>query len=116
MSRKLFLSARHVAVVSPFSGHKMVEDAMIDHGLRRHVALQTPHFTSVPDILAQTDLVATVPSRVANLFAITHALRSLPLPIDMLPFTVRMHWHKRSNPNQGHRWMRDVIARVLSVL
>lgn len=116
MSLDLFLAARHVAVVSPFSGHKMVEDVMIDSGVQREIALQTPHFTSVPDILAQTNLVATVPSRVATLFADTHALRSLPLPLHIPPFTVRMHWHKRNNSNHGHQWMREVIARRLSAL
>lgn len=89
---------------------------MVEHGLRRRILLETPYFTSVPDILAQTDLIATVPSRVAALFAATHRLRCLPLPIAMLPFTVRMHWHKRNRLNQGHRWMRNVVTQLLSAL
>jgi DNA-binding transcriptional LysR family regulator len=116
MSRELFLATRHVAVISPFSGHRMVEDAMVEHGLHRRIVLETPHFTSVPDILAQTDLIATVPSRVATLFAATHRLRCLPLPIAMAPFTVGMYWHKRNRLNQGHNWLRSVITRLLSAL
>jgi DNA-binding transcriptional LysR family regulator len=116
LSRGLFLAARHVAVVSPFSGHRMVEDAMAECGVHRRVVLETPHFTSVPDILAQTDLIATVPSRVATSFVTTHRLRCLPLPIAMAPFTVGMYWHKRNRLNQGHSWMRDVITQLLSAL
>src|SRR4051812_10488917 len=82
----------------------------------QRVVLETPHFTSVPDIIDQTDLIVTVPSRVAELFAVTHGLRSLPLPIAGPSFVVRMHWHGRSHADQGHSWMRDVVTRLLSSL
>jgi DNA-binding transcriptional LysR family regulator len=116
LSLEMFREARHVAVVSPFSGHKMVEDVLMQEGLSRHVVLETPHFTSVPDIIVQTDLIVTVPSRVAELFAVTHGLRCLPLPIAGPSFAVRMHWHGRSHADQGHSWMRDVVTRLLSSL
>jgi DNA-binding transcriptional LysR family regulator len=116
LSLEMFREARHVAVVSPFSGHKMVEDVLMQEGVIRHVVLETPHFTSVPDIIAQTDLIVTVPSRVAELFVVTHGLRSLPLPIAGPSFVVRMHWHGRSHADQGHSWMRDVVTRLLSSL
>jgi DNA-binding transcriptional LysR family regulator len=116
LSLKMFLAARHVAVVSPFSGHKMVEDVMMQKGVRRQIVLETPHFTSVPDIIAQTDLIVTVPSRVAELFAVSHGLRSLPLPVAMPLFAVRLHWLERSQTDQGNTWMRDVVTRLLSAL
>lgn len=111
-----FSEARHVAVVSPFSGHQMVEDVLVQNGVRRRVVLETPHFTSVPDIVARTDLIVTVPSRVAELFTVTHGLRHLALPIAGPSFAVRMHWHERSQVDQGHTWMRDVVTRLLSSL
>src|SRR4051812_3190858 len=101
LTLEMFREARHVAVVSPFSGHKMVEDVLLQEGVTRHVVLETPHFTSVPDIIAQTDLIVTVPSRVAELFAVTHGLRHLALPIVGPSFTVRAHWHERSQVDQG---------------
>src|SRR3954447_13889723 len=116
LSSEMFREARHVAVVSPFSGHKMVEDVLMQEGVTRHVVLETPHFTSVPDIIDQTDLIVTVPSRVAELFVVTHGLRYLPLPIAGPSFVVRMHWHERSQADQGHTWMREVVMRLLSSL
>jgi DNA-binding transcriptional LysR family regulator len=116
LSLKTFLTARHVAVTSPFSGHRMVEDMLVQQGVSRHIVLETPHFTSVPDIIARTDLIVTVPSRVAKLFAVTHGLRCLPLPVAVPSFAVRMYWHERSQTDQGHTWMRDVVTRLLSAL
>jgi DNA-binding transcriptional LysR family regulator len=113
LSRKLFEEADHIIVASPFTGHHSVERSLLERGIKRKPTLWVPHFTSVPNVVAQTNLLVIAPSRVARAFAKTHGLRSLPLPVRVPPFEVRVHWSIRHETNEGHRWMRDTLASVL---
>jgi DNA-binding transcriptional LysR family regulator len=111
-----FLAARHAAVISIFSSHLMVEQILAGEGARWHVALETPNLTSIPGIIAGTDLLVTVPSRVARVFCSLYDVRSIKLPFAMPSFTVRIYWHERSQADAGLTWMRTMVARVLSAL
>jgi len=110
-----FQQCRHVMVSSPFSRLNVFLDILAER-FRRNVALQLVHFTSVPAIVAQSDLVVTLPSRVARIFSSTHRLRTAPLPLAIPSFDVRLHWHARSEGDRGHEWMRQLMVRILSKL
>ena len=116
LSRKLFEEADRIIVASPFTGHHSVERSLLEHGIRRNPRLSVPHFTSVPNVIAQTDLLVITPLRVARAFAKTHGLRSLPLPVRVPGFEVRVHWSARHETNEGHQWMRDTLVSVLRKL
>lgn len=111
-----FLAARHILVSTPFSGHRSIEDVMREHAISRKIALQILHFTILPQLLVTSDLVATVPSRVAQLFESWAPLRSFELPIGIPPFEVRMFWHEHQDDNPGHRWLREIIMSTVGNL
>lgn len=113
LSLAAFAAASHVFVASPFSGHSLIETALVRRGVSRRIALEVPHFTSVPGIIEATDLIVTVPSRIATLFSQTHALASRGLPVHIAPFVVRMHWHGRSDGDRGHEWLRGMVLEEL---
>jgi len=110
-----FQQCAHVMVSSPFSRLNVFVDILAEQ-FRRNVALQVVHFTSVPAIVAQTELIVTLPSRVARIFSSTHQLRSMPLPLEIPSFDVRLHWHARNEGDHGHKWMRQLMVRILSKL
>lgn len=116
LSRKLFEDSDHIIVASPFTGHHIVERSLLERGIRRSPTLRVPHFTSVPNVIAQTDLLVITPQRVARAFAKTHNVRSLPLPVRVPGFEVRVHWSARHETNEGHQWMRDTLVSVLRKL
>jgi DNA-binding transcriptional LysR family regulator len=111
-----FAAARHVHVSSPFSGHRVVEDVLREHGISRKVALQIPHFTILPHLLANSELLVTLPSRVAGLFEAYGGLKALDLPISIPEFDVCMYWDERHESNAAHRWLRNVISDALTGL
>jgi len=87
--------------------------ALADHGLVRKVSLWQPSFFAVASVVAQTDLIGTVPHRVA-----THAAKSLPIALHTVPLPLpapefSLYWHQRSRDDPGHRWLRDRIAALL---
>ncbi len=110
LTRKVFEEAIHIFVASPFTGHHMVENALLERNIHRKIGLRVPHFTSVPNVIAETDYLVSVPSRVAKTFARTHGLRHLPLPIKLPAFDVRVHWSARHETNEAHAWMRNALV------
>jgi DNA-binding transcriptional LysR family regulator len=89
-----------------------VDDALARLGLERHIAVAIPHFLVMPHIIAQTDLVLTVASRVAHAFARALPIRTFPPPLDLARFEIRMFWHERSHLEPAHVWLRDTMARL----
>ena len=76
----------------------------------RQVVWSTPHFMTVPFLLANSDCVALLPNRMAQHCAKNMNLKLLSPPIDIEGFTVSMVWHKRNNNNPRHQWLRQQIA------
>src|SRR5918997_3635727 len=67
LTRKKFLEASH-ALVTYRGGHRVIEEALERAGLSRRIALRVPHFTVVPMVLERTDLILTLPARVARVY------------------------------------------------
>lgn len=116
MTLSEFAAARHIMVASPSSGHGLVDGILAQQGISRNVVARVPQFTVLPQLLAQSDLVVVLPSRVANLYAAQGGLRALPLPVAIPDFEVRMHWHPRQEGTPSSRWLRAELITTLSAL
>lgn len=112
LTRKQFLEASHALVSSAGSGHRVIEEAMVAAGMHRKIALRVPHFTVVPMILERTDLVVTIPRRVARIFEAAGRLRSLPAPVAIPRAAVKVHWHDRYSGDPGNRWLRELMVEL----
>jgi DNA-binding transcriptional LysR family regulator len=86
---------------------------LVDYGQRRRVALLVATYLAVPAALAHSDLIATVPSRVAALIAAHVELATLPLPIDYAA-TVSMAWHRRTTTEPAQAWFRQLLTEAAS--
>ncbi|HET7199119.1 MAG TPA: LysR family transcriptional regulator [Burkholderiales bacterium] len=113
MTRKKFLDASH-ALVTYRGGHRVIEEAFERAGLARHIALRVPHFTVVPMVLERTDLILTLPGRVAKVFERRGTLKSLPLPLALPPAEVAVHWHERFEADPGNRWLRELAIELFA--
>lgn len=113
-TRKKFLEASHVLVTYRGGGHRVIEEALERAGVARRIALRVPHFTVVPMVLARTDLILTLPARVAAVYVRQGGFRSLPPPVPMPPAQVAVHWHERFSADPGNRWLRDQIVELFS--
>lgn len=110
---KQFAAMRHAVIVTAGTGHDVtVERAFAEHRVRRHVALTIPHFMAVPMIVAQTDVIVTVPRRLALAFGNYPNLRLLEPPIAFAQFEIKQHWHKRYHHHQANKWLRGLVAEL----
>lgn len=62
------------------------------------------------NMLANTDLIATVPERVAQMLARIASVKLLAPPIALPRFAIKQHWHERYHQDPANRWLRSVIA------
>ena len=113
LTKKHFLSASH-ALVSYRGGHRVIEEAFERAGLARRIALRVPHFTVVPMVLERTDLILTLPARVARVFERGGKLKSLPVPVPIPVADVGVHWHERFEADPGNRWLREQVIELFS--
>lgn len=113
LTRKTFLEASH-ALVSYRGGHRVVEEALERAGLARRIVLRVPHFTVVPMVLERTDLILTLPARVARVYERRGAFRSLPPPLPIPPAEVAVHWHERFDADPGNRWLREQLIELFA--
>ena len=108
-----FLSGSHgVLIQSLGSGHRIIERTLKQRGLKRDVSLRVPHFVVIPMIVADTDRIVTVPSRVANAFSALVNVQVHPLPIRIPSFDVSLSWHTRFAEDHALRWMRNTMVEL----
>ncbi|MGE4429424.1 MAG: LysR family transcriptional regulator [Sphingobium sp.] len=112
LSLDQFLAADHLVVEQEGRSQEIFERRMKELGLSRHVLLRSPHFMSVPLLVANSDVITTVPYAVGRIYAGMARLRLLPPPIDIPPILLKQFWHRRVHADAGVIWLRQLIARL----
>jgi DNA-binding transcriptional LysR family regulator len=112
LTLKEFLAARHVLIASMGSGHQVLERTLAEHGVLDNVALRVPHFVVVPLIVAGTDLIVSVPSRVAGASARLVKVKVHPLPVPIPSFDVSLYWHERVENDVANQWLRNAVTEL----
>lgn len=115
LSLEAYCQYSHVAV-KPADGADMynalIDSAMRNVGQQRRIVLSKPTFMGVPFLIAQTDLIATLPERIAQKFLDLAPIRIFEPPLTLAPINVVLMWHDRTHNSPLHRWLRDTIAEV----
>jgi DNA-binding transcriptional LysR family regulator len=78
--------------------------------LAGRAAVCVPYFAAVIPILEMTDMVATLPRRLAFRLAQRDSIVLLKLPYKPITVEVEMVWHERVARDPGFRWIREVLA------
>lgn len=104
-----YVAAQHVAVFYKAQGAGLIDTLLEQQGMARRVALLVPHFVSAPFVVTTSDLIATIPERLAKQFA-ELPLQVLPVPLEMPPFRLTMLWHERFDQDAAHTWLRELLV------
>src|SRR5262245_40121733 len=113
LTKKVFLECSH-ALVSYKGGHRVIEEALERAGLARKIALRVPHFTVVPMVLERTDLILTLPLRIARVYEQQGRFKFLPPPVPIPPADVGANWNERFERDPGNRWLRETITELFT--
>ncbi|MBS0430554.1 MAG: LysR family transcriptional regulator, partial [Proteobacteria bacterium] len=82
-------------------------------GVERRVVLSVPHFIFARSVIAGSDLVGMLPSRV---LAGVSGLRVLRPPVAVPGYEMAMLWHERVHRDPAHRWLREQVVAALEPL
>lgn len=104
-----FYAADHVAIVSAGTGHNKVDEILDSSSPQRRVKLTVPHFVAVGHILQSTDLLATVPERLAERMATPFNLQYVAHPVKLPEIAINVFWHAKNQKDPANQWLRSLI-------
>jgi DNA-binding transcriptional LysR family regulator len=110
-----FLAVEHV-VVRPRgrSSEELLERFIERRRWRRTIATYTSHVLSVPFIVRESDLVATVPYAVVTRFTALSSNLVAALPPFDVTYELKMHWHRRFDNDARSLWLREQLTEAFS--
>jgi DNA-binding transcriptional LysR family regulator len=124
LSLTQFSNASHVVIEPPgsrLSGHSvqtsttsLLERHLSASGITRRVVLRVPHFTVVPAIVQQTDLITTLPSYVLSYTRNLPNLKTFKLPFEVPSYDIKQFWHERKHKDPANRWLRNLVSELFT--
>jgi len=114
ISLREFSAAEHLVVMSAGTGHGKVDELMERAGIVRNVRLRVPHFVAVGHLLRGSDLVATLPERLAESVAEPFGLAYVSHPVKLPEISIELFWHARYHRDPASQWLREVIGRLFA--
>ena len=109
-----FLEEPHLVVFSLGRVAEAFERYLGEKRLTRRVMLSVPHMLCVPSVVAQSDLIATVPQSAAQAFKDLPGLKLLEPPIAPPKIRVGLYWSERFSREPGNAWLRSVLVDLFS--
>ncbi|WP_133646956.1 LysR family transcriptional regulator [Paraburkholderia flava] len=110
-----FVASGHAVVRSEGRSQEVLEKFLEKKRIHRRAVLETPHFMSLPFILARTDLLATVPHAIGFAYVSEHASITLvEPPLDLPRFDLRQHWHRKYHNDPRTGWLRGVVGELFN--
>jgi DNA-binding transcriptional LysR family regulator len=107
-----YVDARHVAVFYKLEGPGIIDTLLAQQGYSRRSVVFVPNFATVPFVVAESDLIATVPEKVALRFKDMLNIQVLPAPVIIPTLRLTMLWHERAHSDPAHEWLRGMIRKT----
>jgi DNA-binding transcriptional LysR family regulator len=107
-----FLAAEHIGVHSDGRSLEVLERFIERRKLRRKIGVYTSHVLSVPFIVMESELVATLPFAVVTRFASLTSQVVAALPPFDVQYELKLHWHRRFDNDPRSLWLREQLAAV----
>lgn len=112
MTRRQFLEGDHGVVHSTGQTRDVLSAELEAQGLSRRVVLSIQHYLAVPMILAESDLIFTVPYAIGEQLAKLADIKLLNPPFKEKRRVVKQYWHARFHQDPANRWIRSVVAEL----
>ena len=111
---KQYLQLAHARVETLAGLQTLVDRPLAQLGVKRSVVLTIPFFVPAIYAIAHSDLVLTVPRKLAK---ITHGItgvRVVEPPRELKAFPYFMAWHSRLAAEPSHSWFREQIRQAVA--
>ncbi|MFL6631216.1 MAG: LysR family transcriptional regulator [Massilia sp.] len=109
-----FVAAPHLIVDAAQSPYDRINGLLEKAGVTAGARFRVPHFTAVPYIVSTSELVVTVPQKLAESAASPFGLKWIAPPLALPTLQTNVFWHRRFNHDPGIQWLRGLIADVFA--
>lgn len=110
LSLEAFTSLPHVLVTIRRDTTGAIDQSLAKYQLKRHIAVTIPYMLVLPVLIANSNRIAAIPSRIAAQLAISHHLQRFELPIATPAWTVSMLWSKLADQDAANQWLRQTLS------
>jgi DNA-binding transcriptional LysR family regulator len=110
MTVESFRSVPHALAEGAGLAHELLDRWLTKHDIQRTVKLSVPQFIILPMVIATTDLLGIMPSRVADQYAKVLPLKLLHPPLKLPTYDIRLFWHERFHADPANRWLRGLFV------
>lgn len=107
-----YCAAQHLLV--NFSGRAQgyVDEALAQQGLARRVSLTVNQFFTAARVVANTDMITTLPHHFLQASGMGEALWITELPLSVPPVVVDALWSKTLDTQPAHQWLRSAVLQA----
>ena len=108
-----YCQARHLLV--SFSGrpYGFVDEALTAIGRQRQVVMTVNQFFTAGQVVVRSDLLTVLPRHFVPTTGMADQLCLRPLPLEVPQLHVSALWHRRSQHQRAHRWLREQLRRLV---
>ena len=98
----------------PLDPRRLLEEMLEQHGIVRRSMLTVPNTVVAAEMAAKTDWILTTPEAIAPRLCAMFPLQRAAFPFDGPELWLDIIWHRRSDRDPMHRWVRSAIAETIS--
>lgn len=106
MTMEAFRSVAQAVVDPRGYVHERLDRWLTQQKVPRTAKLYVPYFLSLPLVIARSDLLVIMASRVARMYAEALPLKIMPPPVKLPSYDTRLFWHERFHRDPANRWLR----------
>lgn len=110
MTLQAYLTQAHIHVSSRRKGRGQMDVALHAQGKRRTIAMRVPSYTLAAQLVAETDLLWTVPRAMAKRLSLT--MRELPF--ETPPMQWLLYWSRAADGDPANQWLRSHLLACVS--
>ena len=104
-----YLSQTHVVASTRTSGPSLEDYELGRLGIQRKVALRCQHLLSACRVIANNDMLLTIPEKSAKMYRELLPIGIAPLPIELPPLDVHIYWHSNVDQDPANIWLRNKV-------
>lgn len=108
-----YVNAEHICLVGDGHAQRRFDDGITRAGIERRIKLRTRNMMSIPFLVRESDLIATVPKMLAYVCADVRGFQVFKPPVKIDPIPVSQYWTARQHNDPAHVWIRRTIADLL---
>ncbi len=105
-----YVAEGHLLISPQGDLHGLVDRQLEKKKKSRKVVAGISNFLTPGSVVAGSDLILTLPSRMADLHRRLFQLNIYEIPLSVPPITMLMTWHERTHRDPLHQWFREKLV------